>query len=215
MTFTPGRAVLRRYWRAGRISFLVPTVVVADDEQGLRLWHPAGATLWRLMTADGRTHHDGTLDQLGPTELTAQTWIGGPPLYFHPADGSPWSVWFFRDPGTGEFTGWYVNLEDPVRRWDDGAIGGVDTADHALDILVEPDRSWRWKDEDELAAKTGHPDYWDAAGAAQIRRNGEAVVELIEAGKFPFDGTWCDLRPDPAERPPTILVPGWDRLRAR
>ncbi|GAA1890466.1 DUF402 domain-containing protein [Asanoa iriomotensis] len=205
---------MRRCWRGGRISFISPAVVVSDDAQGLLLWQPAGITFWRLMTADGRTHHDGTLDELGPMELTAQPWIGGPLLMYHPADGAPWSIWLFHDEHTGEFTGWYVNLEDPYRRWDDDGLAGIDTADHALDILVAPDRSWRWKDEDELAAKTGNADYWDAAGAAQIRANGEAVVELVENGKFPFDGAWFDLQPDASWRVPGDRPPGWDRPRA-
>jgi hypothetical protein len=214
MGFEAGRTVLRRYWRGGRISWIGSYVVVGDDERGLRIWQPAGVSYWRLMTPDGRTHHDGTIDELGPTELTAQPWIGGPVMPFHPADGSPWSVWWFFDEQTGDFDGWYVNLEDPFRRWDDGGVAGIDTADHALDIVVAPDRSWRWKDEDELAAKTGSRHYWDAAGAATIRENGLAVIELIEAGKFPFDGTWCDLRPEPTWQVPAERPPGWDRPQA-
>ncbi|HTF09214.1 MAG TPA: DUF402 domain-containing protein [Asanoa sp.] len=214
MGFEAGRTVLRRYWRGGRISWIGSFVVVGDDERGLRIWQPAGISYWRLMTPDGRSHHDGTLDELGPTELTAQPWLGGPIMPFHPADGSPWSVWWFFDEHTGDFDGWYVNLEDPFRRWDDGEVAGIDTADHALDIVVAPDRSWRWKDEDELAAKTGGGHYWDAAGAATIRENGLAVIELIEAGKFPFDGTWCDMRQDPTWQVPADRPPGWDRPRA-
>ena len=42
---------------------------------------------------------------------------------------------------------WYVNLEEPLRRT---AIG-FDTLDHELDVIVELDGSWRWKDEDDLA----------------------------------------------------------------
>ncbi len=40
---------------------------------------------------------------------------------------------------------WYVNFErPPLWRHD-----GWDTHDLALDLVVDPDRSWRWKDEDE------------------------------------------------------------------
>ncbi|WP_051653874.1 DUF402 domain-containing protein [Kitasatospora cheerisanensis] len=102
------------------------------------------------------------------------------------------SVWWSFDPD-GSFVGWYVNLESPVGRWS----GGTDHIDQALDILVAPDRSWRWKDEEEFTERTGHPFFWDEAGAAAIRAEGERVIALAEAGAFPFDGTWCDFRPGP------------------
>lgn len=211
--FASGRTVLRRYWRAGRISFFNAMTLVADDAQGLRLWQPAGVPYWRLMTPDGRTHHDGALDELGELSLTELTWEGSAIMPFLPAGGEPWSVWWFFAADTGAFQGWYVNLEDPYRRWDDGEAAGVDTADHALDVWVAPDRSWRWKDEAEFAEKTGHPDYWDRAEAARIRATGERMIALAEAGRFPFDGTWCDFRPErswPVPRRPA----GWDRPRA-
>jgi predicted RNA-binding protein associated with RNAse of E/G family len=122
--------------------------------------------------------------------------------------GAASSVWWFFAPD-GEFEGWYVNLEDPCARWS----GGVDTADHALDIRVEPDRSWRWKDEDEFAERVGHPLYWTAEQAAAIRAEGQRLADLAETGKFPFDGSWCDLRPDPGW-PPLTRPDGWDGPRA-
>ncbi len=60
--------------------------------------------------------------------------------------GQPWSVWLFWDPGW-RFKNWYVNLEEPLTRWE----GGVDSEDHFLDISVHPDRTWHWRDEDEFA----------------------------------------------------------------
>ncbi|HEX2774384.1 MAG TPA: DUF402 domain-containing protein, partial [Micromonosporaceae bacterium] len=84
---------------------------------------------------------------------------------------------------------------------------------HALDVWVEPDRTWRWKDEDEFAEKTGHPLYWTAEEAAAIRARGEALAARAEARQFPFDGTWCDFRPDPAWPVPQRPA-GWDRPRA-
>jgi hypothetical protein len=209
--FAPGRTVVRRYWRGGRIGFLNAMRVVADDERGLRLWQPAGAPYWRLMTPDGRTHHAATIDRLGDVSLTELTWQGSDMLVFMPP-GEAWSVWFFFTPG-GAFMQWYVNLEDPFRRWDDGAAAGVDTADHALDIRVTPDGAWRWKDEDEFAEKTGHPLYWTPAEAAAIRARGEALAARAEAKEFPFDGTWCDFVPDPSWSRPQ-RPPGWDRPRA-
>ena len=210
MRFVPGRTVLRRYWRGEHLGFLNVLRVVADDERGLVLWQPAGTSYWRLMTPDGRTHHDGPLDSLEQASLTELTWQGSDMLVVMRPD-EPWSVWWWFDAGV--FAGYYVNLEDPYLRWDDGVAAGVDTADHALDIVVTPTREWRWKDEGEFATRTGHPLYWTADEAAVIRATGEELVARVEAGRYPFDGTWCAFRPDlswPAPRRPD----GWDRPRA-
>jgi hypothetical protein len=90
----------------------------------------------------------------------------------------------------------------------------VDTEDHALDLWFAPDRTWRWKDEAEFAALTGQPLYWDPAQAAEIRAEGERLIALATAGRFPFDGTWCDAPvPDPSW--PILQRPDdWDRPRA-
>jgi hypothetical protein len=133
--------------------------------------------------------------------------VGEGILQWFPPDRSAASVWWFFD--DGEFHGWYVNLEAPAVRWP----GGVDTTDHALDLWVEPDRTWTWKDEGEFAERTGHPWYWTAAEAAGIRATGERMAARVEAGAFPFDGSWCDFTPDPQWTVPGLAA-GWDRLRA-
>ena len=114
------------------------------------------------------------------------------------------SVWWFFDLEM-RFEGWYVNLESPVRRWS----AGIDILDHALDILVAPDRSWSLKDEDELAERIDHPAYWTAAEADRIRAAGERIIGDIEASRFPFDGRYTDFRPDPSWKP-ADLPPYWD-----
>ena len=55
-------------------------------------------------------------------------------------------MWLFWERGW-QFKNWYVNLEEPRRRW----AGGIDSEDHFLDICVYPDRHWEWRDEDEFA----------------------------------------------------------------
>ncbi len=66
-----------------------------------------------------------------------------------------------------------------------------------------------WKDEAEFVARTGHPWYWNAVEAADIRATTERLAELARAGRYPFDGTHCDFRPDPAWAIPR-LPDGWN-----
>ena len=70
-----------------------------------------------------------------------------------------------------------------------------------LDIIVRPDRSYYWKDEDEMALLI-HRGIYTEAQAQSIRDSAREAIELIEAGAFPFDGQW------PSWRAPDHLVPG-------
>lgn len=199
MRFEPGTIINRRYLRGQWCTWVQPMRVIADDEDGLLLWHPAGSDFARLVDADSRTQHEVPVDRMREPRLSRQTWgtydilVLMPPAVAH----SVW--WFFRD---GVFAGWYVNLEEPyVRRPD-----GVDTNDHVLDLVVTPQRQWEWKDADEFEGRIGNPLYFDRASAEAVRAEGERLVKLIEAGDFPFDGTHTDFRPDP-HWPPLRLPP--------
>jgi hypothetical protein len=201
MKFAPGEVLVRRHWHGGRVVLLQLARVAADDEHGLRLWMPAGSPFWRL--ADRDAGQDGA-------RLVRQVWTGTDVMIWMP-ENKPYSVhWLWAD---GAFAGWHANLEEPYVRWADRGCAGVDTADQTLDVVIRPDRSWRWKDEDEFHARTGHPLYWTPSQAAAIRATADRLVRLAEAGQFPFDGTWCGFRPDASWTVPP-LPPGHDRPRA-
>jgi uncharacterized protein DUF402 len=93
---------------------------------------------------------------------------------------------------------WYVNFEQPLRR----TSVGFDTFDEKLDLIVIPDGTYRWKDEDELeqAAALGLLD------ADTVRAEAARVLE-----ERPFPTGWEDWRPDPAWPIPQ-LPDGWDRV---
>jgi hypothetical protein len=148
-----------------------------------------------------------------PYRLVEAPWQGPGVLKLTPP-GAAYSVWWLRTP-EGRFNGWYVNLEEPAVRWDDGDLAGIDMVDQDLDILVRPDRSWQWKDEEEFVERLAFPSHYWVADDAAVRAEGHRVVRLIEAGQFPFDGTWCDFQPDPQWTVPAELPAGWDRPSAR
>jgi uncharacterized protein len=130
-------------------------------------------------------------------------WFGGRLMIWQPGDShSVYVSWSDK----GEFLGWYVNLEDPWRE----APLGFDSTDHLLDIWVDPDRSWRWKDEDHLAEAV-EVGLFSAEQAEEFRAEGERAIERVEAWISPFDEGWEDWRPNPTWPLPSI-PDGWDRL---
>jgi hypothetical protein len=94
------------------------------------------------------------------------------------------------------FLYWYVNLERSLGR----GARTIDYVDDKLDLIVLPDGSVRWKDEDELdqAAAEGLLD------AAEVRAEAERVLATP-----PWPTGWETWRPDPAW-PAPALPDGWD-----
>ena len=211
MPFALGRPVLYRNVTGGRLVNVRPCRVVSDDDRGLLLWLAHGSAVVVEVAADGRGIRSMPFTEWVGLDhrLVDGTWQGPGILKFIPPDVDH-SVWFFRDQ-VGRFAGWYVNLEERAVRWDDGDLAGVDTVDQDLDIVVAPDRTWRWKDEDEFTERLALPEHYWVPDEAAVRAEGRRVIKEIEAAEFPFDGTWTDFTPDPSWPVPHALPPGWDR----
>jgi Protein of unknown function (DUF402) len=209
--FAPGRTVLYRNIDGPRLASVRPCRVVSDDERGLLLWLDRGSAVIVEEATDGRGIRDMPFSEwIGLSyRVVPGSWQGPGVLKFIPPDADH-SVWFFRD-DDGRFKNWYVNLEERALRWDDGHLAGVDVIDQDLDIEVFPDRTWEWKDEDEFAERLAFPQHYWVHDEAAVRAEGLRVIKRIEAGEFPFDGTWTDFRPDPAWPVLTTVPDGWDR----
>lgn len=209
--FEPGRTVFYRNIDGPRLASVRPCRVVSDDERGLLLWLARDSVVLVQEAVDGRGIREMPFTEWVtlPTRVVETTWQGPGVLKFIPPDVD-WSIWFFRDEHD-RFKNWYVNLEARALRWDDGYAAGVDVIDFDLDIDVHPDRTWEWKDEDELAERLALPEHYWVRDEAALWADGRRVVKAIEAGEFPFDGTWTDFVPDPAWTPFATLPAGWDR----
>ena len=109
-------------------------------------------------------------------------------------------------PPDWRFGGWYINLQEPIRP----TRLGFDSMDHVLDVVIDPDLSWRWKDEEELdeAVEMGIVRVDDAR---EIRAEGERVIRRLESRSAPFCDAWEQWRPDPAWSIPE-LPDGWDTV---
>jgi hypothetical protein len=188
-------AVWRIIWH-GRVWWAVPVTVVEDGE------------LVVLYTAPGTQFEAGEVlegDPRMPTEWRFGTRTIKNPVLQLTRPGEAHSVWAVWQEAGDELAHWYVNLQEPLRR----TPIGFDTRDNMLDIVVEPDLSaWRWKDEDDVAEAV-RIGLLSKQEADAIRREGERVIGLIEAGTPPFDPGWASWRPDPAW-PVPALPEGWD-----
>lgn len=215
MRLVPGEVLVQRQFTGDRLVCVRTGRVVDHDERGLRIWIPNRSPGLDWRTLDGRGIRDMPFTEwIGLTrELAPRTWDGPDILMFFPT-GAAHSVWWFWN-DRGAFDCWYINLEETGVSWRDQGVAGVDVCDQDLDIVAAPDLTWRWKDEDEFAERLAFPDVYWVRDEADVWTEGHRVVKLIESGAFPFDGTWCDWRPDPLWTIEPAVPEGWHRPRAR
>jgi hypothetical protein len=207
-----GDVMVRRQFEHDQLTRVWVGRVAATDDRGVLMWIADRSPARDVIAADGRPFAEVPFADWGriPKRLDEQHWTGNT-LMLHPP-GAGFSVWWFFGAGHS-FRGWYVNLERPGALWSRDTLRGIDTVDHDIDIVVAPDRSWQWKDEEQFVSQLKYPHYWVEDEAA-VRAAGAAAVALIEAGAFPFDGSWCDFTPDTAWSQIVELPVGWDGARA-
>jgi hypothetical protein len=213
VVFVPGETVHLRHWQRWHVGLVFPLQVVRDTGDAVVLWAPNGTRGWHFTMPDGRGMRETPLAEWSASpRVPAPHDIDHDVLSWHPR-GRDYSIrWFFRPDGT--FFRWYANLEAPSVSWRADGLAGLDTCDWDLDVVIAPDRSWVWKDEDEFVDRLATPGSYWVDDEDRVRRAGREVVELAEAAVFPFDGTWCDFRPDPSWPPISRDLPaGWDRAR--
>jgi predicted RNA-binding protein associated with RNAse of E/G family len=192
-----GETVALRYIRYGQVRRASPHLVVRDDGDLVVLHIPVGAQA-KTAVSDGPATGPirGQADR--EWELQDLTWHSYRVLRLM-RWGERHSLELFWHEESDEFAGWYVNLQEPLRR----SPVGFDTDDLVLDIWVEPNGVWEWKDEDELeeAVRLGR---FTPAEAAAVRAEGERVIAAR-----PWPTGWEDWKPDPSWPVPE-LPEGWD-----
>lgn len=194
-----GQTAVLRYTDLDRAEVLHawPTRVVQDDPDLTALYVPDG-TVCKL---GRRLDRRGPM-ALGPHVVEDAVWRRDLLRLMFP--GHAYSIWLLWDPAPRQFVCWYVNLEAPYVR----TALGFDTVDYELDIVIEPDLTHRWKDEDDLAEVV-------AAGlltrgqARDIRAQGERVLRLVADRKPPFCDGWERWVPNEGWALP-VLPAGWD-----
>ncbi|TQL74772.1 uncharacterized protein DUF402 [Stackebrandtia endophytica] len=172
--------------------------VISAKPGGRLLWIAPQSPMWRHRARDGRHWRDVpvTDDSMREAELVTDIWTNAS-LIWQPASAKH-AIWQRFD-ATGRFQNWYVNLEERRHQF-----GQINVIDHELDILVNSDRDWHWKDEESFAAKIGDPAYWTREEAERIRAEAATVIGQIESGTGIFDGRLRRFLPDPTWPPPDL-----------
>ena len=191
----PGSTVVVRQHRRGRFRAVTPMVVVEDGSDRTVLYVPRGT--WFLAPADrtGRVTRS-IADEAGTTRDRRRLHAA---LHIVPA-GAGFSVMAMWRRSSDDFVGYYVNVQEPLRR-----TGiGFDSMDQTLDVLISPDRSHVvYKDEDELLDAAGHG-FFSPAEVAEISASARAAVRMVVEGAPPFDEPWHLWLPDPAWPVPAL-----------
>ena len=207
--WSTGDAILYREVWQGKVWTARPVTVVQDRPTLIVLYLSAG-THWKKPVPI-----EGTGDLLaallsGSWRLVDAVWLWDSLVLACP--GKAHAVHVMRGEGRGsrEFVGWYVNLQEPLRR----TRLGFDFMDQELDVVIDPDMSrWAWKDEDafQRAQEAGR---FSEEQARRIRSEGERVIRRLSARGFPFDQGWESWYP-PAEWRVPALPEGWAEPQAK
>ena len=201
--------VQQEEWR-DRLWAVRPLTVVEDTPQRLLLWIPEGTVRKVPVTPPTRpdppTPQARTIENLHHCDWALKDHVSGVSCLWilHPdAWHAIWVSW--SEPGI--HLGWYVNFQRPFSRTDKG----IEAMDLMLDIVVYPDMSWRWKDDEEFD-EIANRNIFEESTVTKVREVAAKVIDGIEAKAAPFSEPWESWIPDPRWSVP-VLPEGWEPLR--
>jgi protein associated with RNAse G/E len=205
-----GRTIVHQEVWDGRLWAARPLTVVDDTPERSLLWIPYGTRRRVPVTPPHRRDppdiHRRTIDNLVHRDwhLGHHVWDVSSLWILRPDDWHSTLVSWRPD---GSHLGWYVNLQRPMRRH----RFGFEAMDLMLDVVAEPDLSWRWKDREEFEEIVERR-LLPADVAEQVMTEALAVIADIEHRRAPFDEPWPHWRPDPSWGLP-CLPSGWDEIQ--
>lgn len=144
-----------------------------------------------LLTGDEVRRAQG-IDDLaaGTWELASWTWRDTTKLDLMVPDAY-FSVSVYFD-AEEKSNGWYVDFRRPFTQ----TSIGLDTLDLMLDLVIESDLTYRWKDEDEYAQGRRLGVVSDAEHR-HVQEAREQVIDLLRRRTGPFEDRWRTWRRDP------------------
>ena len=117
-----------------------------------------------------------------------------------------YSTILFWNHTSHEFLCYYVNFQRPFQR----GQNTLDTLDLDLDLIINPDFSTQWKDEDDYQKAMEH-EIISPEWVHGIENAKPEIFERLEKRRYPYDGSWLDWMPDPQWEPPKIPE-NWDKV---
>jgi hypothetical protein len=120
--------------------------------------------------------------------------------------GRFYSTILFWNHASNEFLYYYINFQLPFQR----SHYAVDTLDLELDLIIHPDFSYEWKDEEEYR-KASDQGLISQEHVQCIEAEIPGILEKLVTRQYPFDGSWLDWIPDPGWSP-ARLPKNWDKI---
>ena len=117
-----------------------------------------------------------------------------------------YSTIYFWQNDTNEFLCYYINFQTPFQR----SHIGFDTLDLELDMIINPDNSWKIKDIDDYqkGVENGTILYeW----TQEIETAKNKVLGKLADKQYPLDGFWLNWQPDNNWSAPK-LPENWDKI---
>jgi protein associated with RNAse G/E len=112
----------------------------------------------------------------------------------------------FWQENTEQFLCYYINFQLPFSR----SECGFDSLDLELDIVIDPEHRWCWKDEEDYQHGIDSGiilKEW----AAEIELSKPHIFEKMEKQIYPLDGKWLDWKPDSNWTAPKLPA-NWDKV---
>lgn len=197
----PGELVVERHVFRGEVRFGAPMWMVADDGERVATYLPVGTTFQTMGDEDGNP----TREFHRATRRVFQPWRDHHALHLTRA-GDNYNVTLFWTE-EWRFRCWYVNFQEPLRRY----AHGFETMDQTLDLVIWPNLQghfWKYEDEFQWGIEAG---WYTAAQGEALRVTGARVLEDAKHGAWPFADGWERWRPDGGLGLP-VFPEGWDRL---
>ncbi len=209
---TPSSSANGRLWQRGDVATLrwvrnspadlvAPVRIVEHDVSRTILYLAEGSPL--KIRADAEGNRIGQMGSLVEREGRIRTlidgiWTDNHALMIHEPHrlGSVWLFWLASD---WSFNNYYINLQAPL----EPSAVGFDTADYLLDVVVKPDLSWEWKDEDEFTEALKQ-ELIPPVLLHAVRSEGRRFIRELEARQWPFGSDLNQWRPEPEWSVPSM-----------